>query len=653
MHPAKVSVAETAHYLIEIGPPTLDSIGNAQQGLGGVKPMVDYLRRNIPPVPASRPNYAVLQKDLTDPEQKMLVRWASRELVSDHPYSYNPLYGRRTLSLGAEAVSALVACAQSKHSLLRENATGILATYTSREEVVLNVLRDRMKGKDPVARNRAISGLVRLGDLETEKFLVKALSGRDKYFRVFAVDALGRMRSLKARDKLRSYAKRSYKDKGDTWRAIALALSRLGDADGKTRKLLKGMRTRVLKSARNLQHGPVGFPPDVPDQPNDRALLIAQTCTLGMARLGDRGARRNVIDWVKNPPDPGAAGGRFRRAALDPVLGSIERMNQFLAIDALASIGAEGPELLENVVKDSKDLVLRGYALQNLIRIGADKFVAQIAKDSKRASVLRVQAMKGLARREPTRADAVEAAETMVTSYLKSPGVSRGGVAARVTERVPPYECLSAVKVLGEHGSPKVKTLLAVLELALKSGHYERLSKEKTANVQRGPGQVNKVSLRAFPALYETVIIELGRLQDPRALDALYSILDKKTGVGHVEAVLALGRFKTQGSVATLLESLRKRDQWLRYSACRSLREISGERHFVDWLFGDDLEREDGVRVWTSWREGQGTKLPTDASLLAKLKEKEEAKKSDKDEKSEKDEKSDKDAQPPEKRKFE
>jgi len=61
-------------------------------------------------------------------------------------------------------------------------------------------------------------------------------------------------------------------------------------------------------------------------------------------------------------------------------------------------------------------------------------------------------------------------------------------------------------------------------------------------------------------------------------------------------------------------------DPWLRYSCCRALREISGQNHFADWLFGDALDRESVVKVWKDWREAAGAKLTTGKELVAKFK---------------------------------
>ena len=88
---------------------------------------------------------------------------------------------------------------------------------------------------------------------------------------------------------------------------------------------------------------------------------------------------------------------------LDPVLGGYEPFNQILAIEALSSLGDEGRTYLRKVVEESGDSLLRGYALEYLVRLGQDnKFVYEIASGAY-PIVVRVQAMKGLIRNVTTR----------------------------------------------------------------------------------------------------------------------------------------------------------------------------------------------------------------------------------------------------------
>ncbi len=134
MHPARISLSETYQYLISLGPAIYDTLDNSAQGLNKNKKLLEYLESNVPPLPRSAPDNTSLIRDVKNPEQAMLVEWAARELVADHLHAYNPLFARRILSLGGEALPALWFCARSDHSLLRENAAGLLASFDSYDE---------------------------------------------------------------------------------------------------------------------------------------------------------------------------------------------------------------------------------------------------------------------------------------------------------------------------------------------------------------------------------------------------------------------------------------------------------------------------------------------------------------------------------------
>ncbi len=630
MHPARISHAETAQYLITIGPPVLDTLKNSQSGLGAESSLLKYLRRNIPATPSKPPDTRPLLRGVESPELRMLIKWATRELVSDHPYAYNPLYARRTLSLGGEAVPVLLACVQSRHALLRENACGILAAYNRQDEEIMVALRTQSRGKDPVARNRALEALVALRDKETEKFLLKTLKSSDRRLRVHAVAALGRMGSVAARKEIRRSIRRSTQDRGDSWLTAALALSRLSDADGASRKLLARLKKLVRRLGTKLAYPGTGVNPDIPDRPQDRAELLVETITLAMARLGDRKARDEIFATLNHPADQGRADRRGRRRFNDPVLGGIEPINQLLAIETLATMGGgEAREILRKVVSKSADIVVRGFAFEHLMRGGrSDDFVLSTAEKESMPTVLRVQAMKALARASGTREQALAVAASMVEDYLtskKSRSLKRG------TDRVASYACLAAIKLRGRHGSQSLGQLRDVLDTARARGDYERLESAKSAKEaqRRGPGGSDQISLRAFPALYEAAVVELGRAHDIRAVEVLRPILADEDGPGRAEAALALGNYRTRETCDTLIATLEDGDPWVRYCAYRALRQVSSPpgggggqsashgAFFADWLFGDKTARARAVRAWKGWRKESGAKLPAAAGLIA------------------------------------
>jgi hypothetical protein len=74
-------------------------------------------------------------------------------------------------------------------------------------------------------------------------------------------------------------------------------------------------------------------------------------------------------------------------------------------------------------------------------------------------------------------------------------------------------------------------------------------------------------------------------------------------------AALALGTVPTKAACDALLEALDDDDPWVRYGAYRSLKKISGESHFADWIFGAKGERDAAVSAWKEWRQKKDGEL--------------------------------------------
>ncbi|MBI4604657.1 MAG: HEAT repeat domain-containing protein, partial [Planctomycetes bacterium] len=553
---------------------------------------------------------------------RMLVRWVAREIVADHPYSYNPLYARRTLSLGAEAIPALLAASGSAHALLRENAIGLLAAFSEPRLEVVKALHEALADPDAVARNRALEGLIRWGHKDTEKALIQSLkSNRDPYFTAYAVQALGRMGSVEARTPLLRLLKGDHRDKGDLWHTAVQALGRIPDPKGETRRALKTFQRFCAGRPEAFDQLP-GMAPDAPDRPGDRARLLVDAATIAGARLGDDASKKRLLKILKEgsgaPQDGG--GGVFRRQTVDPVLGAIEPSNQIQAIEALAALSED--DQLERIVRESRDFILRGYALDQVLRGGRRvDFVRKVAEDAALPSVLRVQAMEALALGEATREGAIAVAKSMVRGYLEKRDAAGPRRARRPDldqDAIPSYECLAAIKLLGRHGALEAAALVDVVRRAREAGDYERLEgPEAPEDEERGrgrnvpaPGQVTRTTLKAFPALFETAVVELGRAATDPALAELLKVLQERGGPGRAEAALALGNFRRLAAADALLQALEDPEPWVRYAAYRSLRKLSGAEGFADWLFGSPAERAAAVKAWREWRAAKGQELP-------------------------------------------
>lgn len=619
MHPARVSLAETAQYLILIGSPVREVLDASGRELSRLE-LTEYLERNIPPTPPAPPDPAPFLAGVVDRELRMLIAWAAGELTSDHLHAWNPLYARRTLSLGGEAIPAVLACARSAHPLLRASAAGILSAYDTPDEQVRKALLQLARSGDPVARNRALQGLLRYGDPEMEAFLIEALAGKDRPFAVHAIRLLGRLGSSRAREKVLGTLYRDQRDRGDVWLAAVGALSRWEDHDGAARKALKKLRGLCARLPRSLRFEEVGgeLRPDVPDLPGDRAMLLSQAAMIALARLGDDQARKELLGELRGarkldlPP-------ALQALAPDPVLERIQPFNQLMAIEALTLLEDEGRAVLRRVVEESREMAPRACALDHLVRMGKeDELVLKLARDEKLPSVLRVQAMESLDLTPATREAAIGVALSMVESYLAGrdrPGADR----EKDSRAVPAHECLSAVKLLGKRRPLPVETLLRLLDRARENGDHECFRQEAAGRPRRRsrPGMVQEVSLEAFPALYETAVVELGRTGDPQGIAPLRRILEKADGPGRPEAATALGNFPVQEACDSLIWALEDDEPWVRYVAYRALRRIAGEDHFADWLLGKPEDRREAVQRWKAWRAAKGVLLHREEELIA------------------------------------
>ncbi|MBN1419956.1 MAG: HEAT repeat domain-containing protein [Planctomycetes bacterium] len=616
-HPAKVSEAETAQFLILVGPPVHETLSAMALGDGGLRGLSSYLGKHIAKVPPRPPDPQPLLAAAADPEQRMLIRWAAMDLVSDHPFAFNPLYARRTLGLGPEGIPVLIACARSDHPLLLQNAAGILAAYEAYDDRVMKSLREISAGADAVARNRAFEGLIRWADPEAEDVLIRTLKSSDRYLRIFAIHALGRMRSIRARTLLQAFLKTVHKDHGETWMTAVSALARIGDPDEATRRLLSGWLKNWREAVEADLAPPVPvYPADCVDPPATRANLLRETIVIALAYLGDSDARDQLIrQFATAGAGQSYTGpGTYPR---DPVLGAIEPFNQLLAIEALAAMGEDGRRYLRSIVSRSVDVVLQGYALAHLLRDGrAAGFAIVVAEDPLMPSVLRVQAMEGLAKAEATREDAIGIARAMVDEYVKrdldAPAKGKAGGATDAGRRIPSYECLSALRLLGRHAPPEVSLVLDVLAKAKERGHYGRV--ESGEGSQTLPGfsghTMHVMDARSFPPLLEETLLELGRLADPKAVPRLEMFLKDTFGLGRPEAALALGFFKTKKACAILLDALRDDDPWVRYNAYHSLTRVCGKRIFADWLFGAEAERAAALKAWAACVAEKAKELP-------------------------------------------
>lgn len=594
MHPQRSSVPETFNYLVMIGSPARDVITT----LPGEDDLKQALLEEITGTPGGPPDLAPLLKLGANAEEKMLIRWAARELVSDHYYAYNPVYGRRTLSLGAEAIPILAACSRSKHPILKQSATALLSAYSGYDLGVLERVRELAKGGDRVCAYRALAGLASGGDPVAEDILLKHLKSSDRYYRAFALHYLGAMHSTRARALVRRVLASAPRDHGQTWMAAVPALAKMGDPDEKTRDLFQRV-IRVTRGLPSIMDGPpTRWGPDNPDRKGDRARLIAQAAQIGLAYLGDTRYDAYLLGLFDGEAPPGGV----RRGRADPnPYPKIEGYNVIFALDALTRIGPKGATMLRTIIRTSGDTTIEAVALRRLADLaGSREFLVDTASSPNHSTSLRVQAMQYLAESDNTIADAIEAAEGLIDEYLS--GDPKPDQRAQRYRRIPFYGCLAAVKLLGQRSPLPASRLVQIIERARALGHYERarMINRKPSNPRQGnQGKL----LEYFPPLYEVAIVELGRVAYPNSVWVLQNLLANPQAPGRAEAALALGNIPTKGVCESLLVALRSKDAWVRYCAYRSLRRIAAGQadHTCNWLFGTVSELRIAHRAWQEW----------------------------------------------------
>jgi hypothetical protein len=444
-----------------------------------------------------------------------------------------------------------------------------------------------------VARNRALQGLMRHRDAEVETFLTKGISSFDRFFGVYCIVALGRMTAVDTRKKILGVLRSRATDSGDAWLAAIHALANMPDGDGKTRRGLKRLRSTVLNNRMKLSAPPEEIVDD-PDRPGDRANILLEAIELALASAGEPHARRKVLE---------------ARARERVPLEAVSSFNQPLAIRTLATFGDKGSGPLTRVVIEGADVMLRTLALTELVQHGQGSDLALAIASGKggtgrRSSALRVQALESLDG-GPKPGNGVTAATALVRSYLATKPREKESGRPRRSNASPAFECIAALRFLGRHKALKQDVLLEVLEHARKHRDHEHAGWRD----MEGRMPPDTALLKGVSPLYETAVVELGRLSDEKSFHRLTEIL-RQDGPGRVEAALAFGNFRRREALIPLLDALEDRDPWVRYGAYRSLREISGTNYFADWLQGSEEERGEAVKQWKTWRSEHGKKLP-------------------------------------------
>ncbi len=565
IHPEVISRPESIVYCVELGIPAHYG-AKSYPGAIGLQ-----VQKWTTPVPRAAPK----PKRKKDPFQAMLARLATLELSSGYAYALDPNFARRTLALGEESFEAVLDCVQNRNTLLSQNAVAVLSNFQN-EKAAEELQKIFEKSPDPVSRFRAISGLLRRRDDRILPGLLSLanLTGKKNLpHRCYALHALGILGNPKAGPVLREILLRAgTREKDLLWSALP-AIARAGDPSPKTLAVVRAVERALWAKCKGTDQVETDSRRNERiERPGTKFRVLRQMALLAAAALGDDRAKKEVFSRMD------------RKGA-----GSFHKATWYLLADVLVGLGKEGVEYAKELVKSSPDASMKVHTLRALARKGkADvKFLRKQAGS-------KVQTVAAMALHLLTKSDRKACAEEcrkILAEYAKGSIRVTGDVAFLVATAVEVGGNVEAWK-----GNAAAATdLVKATRRAWKTGAFARRKGKNEPNI-------TKCRISVHPALLETLLIECGRGGGEKATTLLLELLrDRKSPKGRAEAALALGAIGGEKAVAELLVALEDPDGWLRYCAYVSLKTLSGQDHFVDWIFGTKRARRDFVEKYKEW----------------------------------------------------
>jgi len=593
VHPALVSSVGTVEYLILIGEPAYIAARNSR-GEGALRWIAKEVERQVGPFPTGTPRAS----GGMNPYQKLIHKLALVELASGFPYSPARRFARRLMSLAGEGLTPVLHYSRQKHLFVRRNAVSLLAKYPNQQASVR--LRELLRSRDRVIRNRALQALVDRRDLASAPWLRSALRKNDRGLQFLAATALGKLRDVGAIKQLVSYASNNRTDPDALWAAVP-AIGRIGKPNKKVLRLLVGLERQLRGNRLQFGQGNPIYPPPVRDRLT-KADVIAQMCRISRMALGDPVARKALLEEIRQGRGQAKkAKATDRRGNLirqrGNVLKAIASPNLFLVCDILRRQGSAGNKLLLEVVNDAiEQPAVRAYALEQVKLSLLLSFLESIEKlaELARTSDVGLIRARSLALLELRDVDtAVETSRRILLDY----SINTSDYPAMRREWV----VIPAMRLLGRRSVNQVAVLVGVIRRAAEEqAEGERRRKALTHKVKGGRnGQVPLVSV---PPIVEAALIELGRIGSQKAVKPLLKRLADPDRIGRGEAALALGAIGGKQVIGQLVGALEDKDAWVRFCSYRSLRSLTEVDFFCDWIFGAGTPSIDStVRKWKAW----------------------------------------------------
>jgi HEAT repeat protein len=538
IHTAAISWAEAAAYCLEVGEPALLGVA---MGDGKIRNYLAGTSTKLPPKPPDTPKPK-------NPQAAGLFNLAAVELSGGFPHALDPTFARRTLALGDEMYDAVLECCRSAHPHLARNAVLVLAGYPQSTPDLIKLWRE---SRDRTFRMRALRALSERGEKSIVKDVEAELFPSDLPVMAMALYALGRIGDASVEATVLELLRKNPKkpmaaDNVDWSRTEVLwsAIPALGRMKA-GRDVLLGMEAYLRKRCGGRDDADRDNP-----QPEK---LFRQMCLIALAHHGEKAYLDEVVKRVK-----------------DKGLDAFHRATHYALIDALAA-SDEGAEAMKS--KPPTDRHVRLALVETLSksrRITAVE-LEQIALRAAEAPPVRARAVQLLLDHDGPTARSV--CQKLLGEFVKGkavidPGAAQVAQAAAqvggIVDAVGPQVLIDAVKRAFEHGC-----------FARREGNNET--------------DLTRARIVLFPALLETLVIELGRTRASEAFPILRQVFAKRAfPQGRAEAVVAIGAIPGKEADETLIDALADKDGWVRYCASRALVKRSGEDHFSGWIWMDN-----------------------------------------------------------------
>ena len=609
LHPEVVSELAATTHLIAIGQP---AVVGAERIAGSQIPAL--LKNAVPPGDTMKP-----QPPRGNTAYETLVnRLATLELSADWPGASNPMYGRRILSLGDDAVTALIACSQSRHKTLSRAAVWALGGFDT-DAALARLYELCAPGTDMVERVRAYRALIRQKDVKAVDVFRKGTTDTDEVIRSLAWQGIGAIGDTKmmpqfcgaltdAMDQsdtdmlttLLAVAVRIRPDANDrrltaTLRSVASQITQRLPGKDLPQPAMEsiGFRWFILRDRVLMALAAVGYEPSVREFTSREAASFHQVnwylwCDGAHALRFDAGMFKKLEEHIRHAPDP------------------------TVGVHALSLFAQGGrADFLEEVALGDFDYTLRSQALLSLISVDLNR-ARNLCRRLLRAADMRMdlkpmgdgaaerqridELAKSLGHRAQWINDRRTALEKRDVMWAQLDALRRIESNLESVERPGRAWYLSTLLMAGGRiGAWRLDDLAPMVQRGLAGEPMTAWRHEE--NVMGYP------VISTFPPLFDAAVQELGRTGDPDAIPLLLQVMRTRRVSGAPEAAVGLGNFRSRNVIGALIETLMADDPWLRLCAYNSLKTISGEDWATDWLTGNRNQFAGAAKKYRQWMD--------------------------------------------------